>query len=527
VIDVGDDGDVANWLEHFSLTWENNLLKYFWLSKQAYNFTSGNRYFQYKNKQNGKKSPFSADSRSRIGEKTREEKYMRTFQSHFAFLAMGLFFLTGCAMSPAVPSYPEKGPAVAVEPPFPPTPAPPAEAAAFRESAAGMKAFSWDLHKLGGVYPDADNQVRRALAEIGGQLGRYGAAGNSPMRIEVINHSRPAAVVFPGGGIGLTRGLLLLLQDEAQVAAVIAHQLGHLRAGHLQRAMAGEDLAPGFEALAGLAENKSYVGGYGADVAAALKAVKALQEWEFTADEEAQADRLALTLLRDAGYSPQAMAQAMKVLEAAGKGGFPPPERGLGWQFHPYSAARERQGMDSSANVAPSLAASPGPVTPPPWRQRLTEEAGGYLIYEQALQAERRNDSRAAVTGYLEAASVLPEEPLILGRLGLAYLQEEDIRSARFYLEQALRVDPEHHASLLGLGFVHLANGDYPAARRRLETAMALLPTLQGTFLLAETCAGEGDTERARGLFAQVVQADGDGRFGRAAAKRLQGFTGN
>ncbi|NLC71781.1 MAG: M48 family metalloprotease [Desulfuromonadaceae bacterium] len=447
------------------------------------------------------------------------------FRYPVVLLLVGIVFAAGCAMRPSLP-HPDRTPPVSVEPPVSRKPVPKMGVPPLEQSVAGTRAFAWALHELGGIYPDAG--LREALAGIGDRLGRQGAAGGHAIRVEIVNHSRPAAMVFPGGGIGLTRGLLQALGNESQVAAVIAHQMGHLQAGHLQRVWGRENLTPGLRALARLEKEKNLLSYYGAEVVAALEAAKALQEWEFTAEEERQADRSAVALLRGAGYQPLALPQAMKALDAGRKGGFPPPQPGLGWQFHPCSAEREKMGLEL-ASVGGSLPRS----TPfaeegtAPWHRRLKEEAAGYLLYDQALEADRRNDSRAAVAGYLQAATTLPEDPLILGRLGLAYLREEDVGNARFYLEQALRLDPEHHASLLGLGFVHLAHGEFAAARRRLETAMGLLPTLQGAYLLAEACIGGGDLEKGKLLFGQVAEADSGGRFGLAAERRLQGLTGN
>jgi predicted Zn-dependent protease len=431
-------------------------------------------------------------------------------------LVMGLLFIPGCAMRPELPFRPEQAPVQPAET------AVDRELSAAQQAAAGDKAFTWAWHKLGGLYPDPDGELNSALSAMVDRLERRNGL-SFPVHIAVVNHPRPAATVFPGGGIGLTRGLLQVLGDESQVAAVIAHQMGHLQAGHLQRPMARKDLLTGLRVLARMAGEGNSASGYGADVVAALAAARVLQEWEFTPEEERQADRVAVALLRGAGYPPQALAQAMRAVAAGRMEAFPPPERGKGWQYHPCSSGREREAF---ADVGVPTAAPPATGNLAPWRQRLIEESAGYLLYDQALQAERRNDYRTAVAGYLQAAAALPDDPLILGRLGLAYLQEGDAGNARFYLEQALRKDPDHHDSLLGLGFFHLANRDFTAARQQLEKAMALVPTLKGAYLLAEAWAGEGDLARARRLFTEVAQADPHGRFGPAAQKRLQELAG-
>ncbi|MBN1141299.1 MAG: M48 family metalloprotease [Deltaproteobacteria bacterium] len=419
-------------------------------------------------------------------------------------LMAGAVMAGGCALEPFRP-LPETGPG---------------EVSASVEAKLGERLFPWTVQKLGGSY--SDPELRTALEAILRKL-----SDGFPCHLQVLNHSRPAALVFPGGFIGLTRGLLLELEEAPLVAAVLAHQIGHLQAGHLGQALRERSFAGGLEAQLRLEAAGRTDPDYGEEVAALLETGAALQGWSFSPRQEREADDLAVPLLRKAGYDPRALPRAMKILRQGATSSSPWPEKTTGWQRHvrteePGTPPLEAAGLRGTAPRRPSAADAGFAL----WHARASREAAGYLLCDQALRLESQGNSRAAVGAYLQAAAVLPDEPLVLARLGLVYLQEEDLRNARFHLERALMFDPHRHPAHLGLGFIHLAHKEYPAARKRLETAMELLPTLQGAYLLGSAWEGEGDRGRAARLFSQVAGADAGGKLGRAAANRLKGLKG-
>jgi predicted Zn-dependent protease len=104
--------------------------------------------------------------------------------------------------------------------------------------------------------------------------------GGRSVRLAVGNSARPAAYSWPDGRVLVTRGLLRLL-DEEQVAAAVAHELGHL-----------------------------VVGGH-VSTPAALGGATAVR------DVESRADAAGRELLRVAGYDPGAMARMLQTVAAS------------------------------------------------------------------------------------------------------------------------------------------------------------------------------------------------------------------
>lgn len=127
-------------------------------------------------------------------------------------------------------------------------------------------------------------------------------------QFHVLDDMAVNAMAFPGGYIYVSRGLLAYLENEAQLAAVLGHEVGHVAARHLARqrragrtstllsAMAGIFTGSGAIYNVGRAYGQMLVSGYGREM-------------------ELEADALGAEYLAAAGYDPNAMLQVLQVLK--------------------------------------------------------------------------------------------------------------------------------------------------------------------------------------------------------------------
>ena len=99
----------------------------------------------------------------------------------------------------------------------------PAQAAAL-----GKPAFQQALQKGGGPY--ADESLAAYVNSVGQRLAEHSPRSDMNFRFAVINDSAPNAFALPGGYITITRGLLAQLSNEAELAAVLGHEMGHVTA---------------------------------------------------------------------------------------------------------------------------------------------------------------------------------------------------------------------------------------------------------------------------------------------------------
>lgn len=149
-----------------------------------------------------------------------------------------------------------------------------------------------------------DREVMDYVEKLGVRLARHSARSHLRYRFRVINSDDVNAFALPGGFIYITRGALETAENEAELAAVLAHEIGHVAARHHASRIRREKLTSlGFTALGPV---------FGSGIRSVAKreagktGVRGLFQ-RFSREQEREADRLATKNLYDAGYDPRAM----------------------------------------------------------------------------------------------------------------------------------------------------------------------------------------------------------------------------
>jgi predicted Zn-dependent protease len=174
------------------------------------------------------------------------------------------------------------------------------------ESALGWLASAPLAARLGGTLGDDDALVRR-VRTLGARLAATPTAKASPWRFafDVVDDSSAIALALPGGQVILSRRMIVIVGDDDELAALLAHQMAHVLARHAAPAMAADPRArPLLVTLDAPA----------LDVAAAQRAALAIVEQaRMDDDAEPEADALAALLLVEAGMDGAA---GIRVLHA-------------------------------------------------------------------------------------------------------------------------------------------------------------------------------------------------------------------
>ena len=131
----------------------------------------------------------------------------------------------------------------------------------------GQSNYQPMLQAQGGEYV-LDPQLTAYVAEIGHKLAKVSDRPHLPYEFVVVNDSIPNAWALPGGKIAVNRGLLVELNNEAELAAVLGHEIVHAAARHGAKSMErGLLLQVGVMAVGLAARNEDYapllVGGAG------------------------------------------------------------------------------------------------------------------------------------------------------------------------------------------------------------------------------------------------------------------------
>jgi predicted Zn-dependent protease len=176
------------------------------------------------------------------------------------------------------------------------------------QSTIGKSQHPRILAAYGGAY--SDPKLERMLAGI---VGKLNAVSNDPGRaysITVLNSPNINAFALPGGYLYVTRGLLALANDSAEVAAVLSHEMGHVKANHGIERQQREEAAE----LAGRVVTEVLASD--TTEARAALARGRLNLASFSRNQELQADAMGIKQTGDAGYDPYAAARFLKAMDS-------------------------------------------------------------------------------------------------------------------------------------------------------------------------------------------------------------------
>ena len=175
-----------------------------------------------------------------------------------------------------------------------------------QEQALGQQAHPQVMAEQGGVYEN--DKIGGYVAAIGGRLAANSEMKDQPFTFTVLNTPIVNAFALPGGYIYVTRGILALFNDEAEMASVLGHEIGHVTARHTAKRY-NQQIFTGL--LAGVAG--AAIGN--AQVAEALNYGGQLYLLGYSRDQEYQSDKLGVRYMSRTGYDPYAAADMLDSLQ--------------------------------------------------------------------------------------------------------------------------------------------------------------------------------------------------------------------
>jgi predicted Zn-dependent protease len=186
-----------------------------------------------------------------------------------------------------------------------------------QEISMGAEAAPQFTQSYGGEVPSAT--VRNYVTEMGGKLVNVCERPDLPWEFTIVDSSVLNAFALPGGKVFLSRGLAEKLTNEAQLAGVIGHEIGHVTAQHIgqqmTRAMIIQGIGVGLAVAGDQTDNQTLkVLGVGATAGGTVYMLK------FGRDQESQADELGVRYMTKVGYNPMGQVQVMQVLKEASGG---------------------------------------------------------------------------------------------------------------------------------------------------------------------------------------------------------------
>lgn len=202
----------------------------------------------------------------------------------------------------------------------------------------GLESAPQMAREMGGDVPATDPRTIE-VQRIGNILVSNTLAHQSPWKFQfhlLADSNTINAFALPGGQIFITLGLYDKLQNEAQLAGVLAHEMGHVIERHSAQQMASSQ----FGEILTMAVGTAMSDGTSQSAYQVAAVVNQALQLSYSREDELQADTWGLKLMTVAGYDPRAMVEVMKVLKGASQGSGSTPDI---FQTHPNPDLRIKQ----------------------------------------------------------------------------------------------------------------------------------------------------------------------------------------
>lgn len=375
-----------------------------------------------------------------------------------------------------------------------------------------------------------DPAVNAYVNAIGHRLAAQLGYTYFPFHFYVINNDTLNAFAAPGGHVFVFSGLVTRMSAEGELASIMAHEIAHVSCRHLAKRMErGSKI--GVATLA-LALAGAFLGGGGEAAEAAVMtsmAAGASLTLKYSRQDEEEADRLGIKLLRQAGYDGNDAVAALRTIYRY---------RWYGSDEIPTYMSTHPGTGERISYIEDMLLAQPGPAasytgdalsfqktqtrllaaTGDPKlalarfegavKERPTDFLAHYGLGLALRRLERATEAQAA----LEAAQRLkPNDPDITRDLGVSYFEAGKMAEALASLRQAAKARPDDAAALYYLGRASQESGDLECAKTSYERLVAAgLESPDLYHHLGQVCAKKGDLAAGHYYSGKSFQLRGD-----------------
>ncbi len=358
-----------------------------------------------------------------------------------------------------------------------------------QEISAGQEQYNPSRQMQGGDYV-----VDPALTQYVDRVGKKLAAVSDrklPYEFKVINNSTPNAWSLPGGKIAVNRGMLTELSNEAELSAVLSHEMVHAAARHGAKAMERGMLLQGAMAAAGIAMSDSRyanLGIMGSSLAASLVNQK------YSRDAERESDMYGMEYMARAGYNPNAAVSLQEVFVRLSENR---DQNWLNGLFSSHPPSMERVVANREKALQLGTAGTFGEETYRQMTAHLKKTKEGYKAYDQGVKAISQGKTREALSLAEKALKIEPREGLFHALKGDVQFSQKNYRESLIQYNQAVELNPAFFQFFLQRGLAREKLGEVTAARADLEKSVGLLPTATGYKALGDIALAQGDRQNA------------------------------
>ena len=339
-----------------------------------------------------------------------------------------------------------------------------------------------------------DPELASYVQAVGNRLAVQ-AKRQLPYEFHIINDSVPNAWALPGGKIVVNRGLLTELSSEAELAAVLGHEIVHADAAHGARGQS-KGVFTQVGAIAGMIylgrKADSRAGAQAAQIIPMLGAQLISQK--YGRDAERESDFYGMHYMSAAGYDPQGAVELQRTFLKLSEGRESDWLSGL-FASHPPSEER----VLNNQETASSLPAG-GERHEQIYQRKmafLERIAPAYEAHDKGRKALAEEELDQARDFADLAIKLAPAEALFHTLSGDIHANQKNYRRAEQAYGAALKRDDSFFYHYLRRGMTRHELERYEGARQDLETSLKMLPTAQAHYLLGSLDMRDGNRQSA------------------------------
>ncbi|MAI53994.1 MAG: hypothetical protein CBC55_06705 [Gammaproteobacteria bacterium TMED95] len=344
-----------------------------------------------------------------------------------------------------------------------------------QEVSLGEAQYQPSQQAQGGPYV-SDPDLTRYVQSIGQQLARV-ADRRLPYEFVIIDDSRPNAWALPGGKIAINRGLLTRLNSEAELAAVLSHEIVHAAARHSAKSIERNLLLSSVINMAGSAladQNNRYATIF--DSGAQLGAQFIVSS--YGREAELESDAFGMLYMQRAGFDPMAAVTLQETFVALSKA------QSASWldgmlASHPPSEERVRRNQVTAEQLRAGRS-QPGIQGFDRYQlklDRLSTKTQGYELAANAQESLDAGDLELANRQIKQALEVTQTEALLWGIAGQIALADEQPALSDRHFSRAIAINDRHFRYYLGRGLARQALAQLNGAISDLEASQQIFAT--------------------------------------------------
>ena len=369
-----------------------------------------------------------------------------------------------------------------------------------REIQLGQQNYLPARQMQGGDYV-IDPELTAYVQEVGQRLARVSDRPNLPYEFVVLNNSVPNAWAMPGGKIAFNRGLLTEMRSEAELAAVMGHEIVHAAARH-----GAKNIERGTLMQAGLlALQVSQIDNeYGSYVVNAGAIGAQLISQKFGRSAELESDHYGMRYMKAAGYDPTAAVDLQQTFVRLSEGRQSNWLTGL-FSSHPPSEYRVSQNRETLAALGAG-----GEYGRERYAQRiagLIRNQPAYEAFDEGVKAMQQGNHQQAARLAQQAIGIEPREAKFYGLYGDTLLKQKDFDGAIGYYQTAIERNPNYFQPYLTRGIAYRAKGNLAQAQRDFQKSNSLLPTATAYHGLGMIALAGGNRQQAVQFLEQAAQS--------------------